>query len=230
MLDLYADKGRALPQKLTLTAIEFALIALSFFILFGGGDQLLFSAFGWPEPQAVNERRWVIFTFNAIILARMALMMFVFLKRRIPWQEVFSVPTAFALYYVGFAILVLPNPNPLGLIDWIGIALFALGCVLNTGSEWQRHIFKADPNNKGKLFTGGMFKLSMHINFFGDVVWVFAYALIAMHWVGFLIPLMLLAMFMFFNVPKLDDYLRERYGASFVAYEGKTKRLIPFVW
>jgi protein-S-isoprenylcysteine O-methyltransferase Ste14 len=51
-----------------------------------------------------------------------------------------------------------------------------------------------------------------------------------MHWVGFLIPLMLLAMFMFFNVPKLDDYLRERYGASFVAYEGKTKRLIPFVW
>lgn len=230
MLDLYADKGSALPQKLTLTAIELALIILSFFILFGGGDQWLFALLGWPEPIANAMRRFVILSFNVIILARMAVMMFVFLKRRIPWQEVFSVPLAFALYYVGFALLVLSNPNPLGTIDGIAIFLFVLGCYLNTGAELQRHIFKADPAHKGQLFTGGLFKHSMHINFFGDVVWVFAYAMIAGHWEGYLIPLMLLGMFMFFNVPKLDDYLRERYGEAFLRYEAKTKRLIPFIW
>ncbi len=229
-MDMYSNKANSFAQKTTLTLIELGLIIVSWFVLFGGGDQMLFSAFGWPEPVALEERRWVILGFNIVILMRMAVMMFVFLKRRIPWAEVGSVPMAFALYYVGFAVLVLTNPNPLGIVDWIAIGLFALGCYLNTGSELQRHFYKADPSNKGKLYTGGLFKHSMHINFFGDVVWVFAYALIAGNLIGFAIPLMLLAMFMFFNVPKLDDYLRDRYGEPFKAYEAKTKRLIPFVW
>ena len=46
MLDLYADKGNALAQKLTLTLIELSLIGLSYFILFGGGDQILFDMIG----------------------------------------------------------------------------------------------------------------------------------------------------------------------------------------
>lgn len=32
-----------------------------------------------------------------------------------------------------------------------------------------------------------------------------------------------------FNVPKLDRYLREHYGAAFADYERRTKRLIPFL-
>jgi len=230
MLDLYANKGAALPQKLTITAIELGFIGLSYFILFGGGDALLSQGFGWPNNAAPFERRLVILIFNIAILLRMGVMMFVFMKRSIPWSEAVSVPVAFALYYVGFAVLVLPNPNPLGPADWIAIGLFVLGCYLNTGSELQRYMFKLDPSNKGKIYTKGLFGLSMHINFFGDVVWVLAYALIAMHGAGFALPIMLLCMFMFFNVPKLDGYLRARYGQAFMDYEAKTKRLIPFIW
>jgi len=230
MLDLYANKGSSLPQKITITAIEFVLIGLSFYFLFGGGDALTAQLFGWPTFEQAPDRRSVIFGFNLVILVRMAFMMFYLLKRTIPWSEAFSVPAAFALYYLGFAVLVLPNGSPLDLVDWFAIALFAIGCVLNTGSELQRHIFKLNPDNKGKIYTQGMFAWSLHINFFGDVVWVFAYALIAGHLLGYLIPLMLLAMFMFFNVPKLDDYLREKYGSEFKTYEDKTKRLIPFIW
>lgn len=230
MLDLYANKSAALPQKLTITGLEVLFIGLSYFILFGGGDILLMQTFGWPGLGATLERRWVIFLFNIIILARLGVMMFVFMRRTIPWSEAFSVPVAFALYYVGFAVLVLANTNPLGWVDWLAVGLFVLGCYLNTGSELERHIFKLDANNRGKIYTGGLFQWSMHINFFGDVVWVLAYGLIAMHWVGFLLPLMLLAMFMFFNVPKLDAYLAMRYGQPFKDYAATTKRLIPFVW
>ncbi len=52
----------------------------------------------------------------------------------------------------------------------------------------------------------------MHINFFGDIVWVTAYALVAGHWLGAAIPVMLFCLFAFYNVPMLDDYLRVRYG------------------
>lgn len=230
MLDLYADKGAALPQKLTITALELLFIALSYFILFGGGDAAISNLFGWPQLDDTPDRRWVILGFNLIILARMGVMMFVFLKRQIPWSEAFSVPVAFAIYYLGFSILVLPNSAPLGLFDFIGIGIFALGCFLNTASEWQRHIFKSDPTNKDKLYTGGLFGVSMHINFFGDVLWVLGYAMIANHLIGYALPILLLIFFAFFNVPKLDTYLRERYGQPFKDYEAKTKRLIPFVW
>ncbi len=50
------------------------------------------------------------------------------------------------------------------------------------------------------------------------------------HLIGYALPLVLLSFFAFFNVPKLDDYLREQYGQPFKDYEAKTKRLIPFVW
>ncbi|MGJ8527288.1 DUF1295 domain-containing protein [Maritalea sp.] len=230
MLDLYANKSAATLPKLIITLIELALIALSFFILFGDGGTWIANILGWPVLDIIPQRRWVIFFFSIVILVRMAVMMFVFMKRAIPWSEVFSVPFAFAFYYAGFAILVLPNAAPMGWLDWVAIALFILGCYLNTGAELQRHIFKLDPSNKGKLYTGGLFGLSMHINFFGDVVWVLAYALIAMHVLGFALPLLLLAMFVFFNVPKLDEYLRQRYGQPFKDYEARTKRLIPFIW
>lgn len=230
MLDLYANKGSALPQKLTITALELGFIALSYFILFGDGDAIISSLFGWPVLENTPARRGIILAFNLIILARMGVMMFVFLKRQIPWSEALSVPVAFAIYYVGFAILVLPNSAPLGTFDYVGIGIFALGCILNTVSEWQRHIFKSDPANKGKLFTGGLFAYSMHINFFGDVLWVLGYAMIAGHLFGYALPILLLSFFAFFNVPKLDDYLRARYGQPFENYETATKRLIPFVW
>ena len=37
--------------------------------------------------------------------------------------------------------------------------------------------FKRRPENKGKLFTGGLFAVSMHPNYFGDLLWVSGYAL-----------------------------------------------------
>jgi len=229
-MELYAKKGAALPQKLAITIIELGLIGLAYFILFGGGDVFISGLFGWPVLEQPPQRRWFILLFNVIVLVRMAIMMFVFLKRQMPWAEVFSVPIAYAIYYVGFAILILPNSAGLGIWDWTGLGVFALGSYLNTASEWQRHIFKSDPANKGKLYTQGLFGVSMHINFFGDVLWVLGYAMIAGHIVGYGLTLLLLAFFMFFNVPKLDNYLRDRYREPFKKYEDKTKKLIPFIW
>ncbi|WP_424983240.1 DUF1295 domain-containing protein [Maritalea sp. S77] len=229
-MELYGSKSKSLPQKITITLIELALIGLSAWIMFGAGSAFFANLFGWTLPMEAPARYGLILAFNIIILLRMGFMMFYLMKRTLPWSEAFTVPSAFALYYVGFAILVLPNGAPLDVWGYIGVALFVLGCVLNTASELQRHIFKQDPAHKGVLYTGGLFAHSMHINFFGDIVWVAGYALVAGHWLGAVIPAMLFCLFAFYNVPMLDDYLRERYGKAFKDYEARTKKLIPFVY
>lgn len=229
-MDLYSQKTKSLPQKIIITIVEIVLIYLSYNIMFGGGEALMTALFNFELLIDIPTRRWVILTFSIIILLRMAFMMFYLLKRKMPWSECLSVPAAFALYYIGFAILVLPNGNDLGAWDWFAIALFAVGCYLNTASEYQRHVFKKDPENKGKLYTKGLFAHSMHINYFGDILWVCAYAIIAGHIFGIAIPILLVGFFALFNVPMLDNYLRDRYSPEFLEYEAKTKKLIPFIW
>ncbi len=229
-MDLYSTKGKSLPQKLLVSLIELGLIALSIYIMFGAGAQWFAGLSGFSTLAGTPDRRWIILIFSLITLARFTFMMFYLLKRKMPWSEVVSVPAAFSLYYVGFAILVLPNQNAIGIWDIFGIAVFLFGGFLNTYSELQRNWFKKDNANKGKLFTSGLFAYSLHINFFGDVLWVAGYAIIAGHLLGIAIVMLLLGFFMFGNIPMLDTYLRQKYGEAFVAYEAETKRLIPFIW
>lgn len=72
--------------------------------------------------------------------------------------------------------------------------------------------------------------LSMHINYFGDVVLFTGWALLTATIWTLGLPLLMLLMFIFMHIPPLDEYLAERYGDEFKAYQSKTKRLIPFVW
>lgn len=229
-MDLYADKAPALAQKLTTTALELAILALSGWILFGSGGLLLAQIFHFAPPEGIPARRYVVFAFSVVVLARMAFTMFYLMHRRLPWAEAAFVPIAFAVYYVGFAVLVLPADAPIGPWDYFGIGLFVLGSVLNSGAELARDRFKKRPENKGRLYTEGLFGLSMHINFFGDVLWITAYAILAHTLWAFIIPLLMLCFFAFYNVPMLDRYLAGHYGDQFTAYAGRTKRLIPFLW
>lgn len=229
-MNLYDEKGSSFAPKLVVWLLEIGLIILSGWILFGEGERWLASVFSWDIPDEIPARRYVIIGFSVIIFLRMAFMMAVLMKRKLPWSEAFTVPFAFALYYIGFAVLVLPSHAPLGMLDWFGIILFGIGCALNSWSEWQRHVFKRHTSNNGKLYTSGLFGLSMHINFFGDIVWIAAYALISQNIWSVLIVVMILLFFALFNVPMLDRYLAERYGVDFVAYAARTKKLVPYIW
>lgn len=229
-MDLYSQKSHSYPQKALTIFIELLLVILSAYFMFGGGDAWFANYINFDLAATVPTRRLVILLFSIAIFLRMTFMMFYLMKRRMPWSETLTIPGAFAIYYVGFALLVLPNQSVLNAFDYFGIAIFIWGCYLNTASEYQRHIFKLNPNNKGKLYTTGLFAQSMHINFFGDILWVFGYAIIAGNLYGYSIPILISGFFAFVNVPMLDNYLRGRYKEDFVNYEVKTKKLIPYIW
>lgn len=228
-MDLYGQKNKSLPQKIVIHLLEVVFLWLSWWILFGRGGE-------WVQQHlhirntAVTARRYIIFIFNVIIFMRMAYTMFFLVKRRIPWGESIDVPFAFAMYYIGFTLFALPGGQAVDIADYLAIGLFVTGCVLNTAGETLRDVWKKQQANKGKLYTGGFFKYSRHINYFGDLLWVTAYAIISRNWYASVIPLFLFCFFAFYNAPKLEKYLRSKYGKEFDEYAKSTSMLIPFIF
>ncbi|MCB1518094.1 MAG: DUF1295 domain-containing protein [Hyphomicrobiaceae bacterium] len=229
-MDIYSKTSASLGRKWFITSTELAFITLAALIMFGSLEPVVAGWFGWPVADHVVARRVVLIMFNLVTLARFSLMMFVFLKREVHVAELISVPVAFFLYLLVFPVLALPAQGPLDLWDGLGIALFLIGGALNTIGEAQRYAFKRDPMSKGRLFTGGLFAWSQHVNYLGDVLWVAGYAFVAHQIWGGLIPLVLLSFFVFSGIPALDKHLAEHYGEQYTDYAAKTKKLVPFVW
>ncbi len=229
-MDLYGQTSKSIPQKAVLVFLEIIIICVSYWILFGNGYQKLTSWFSETEVTGNNLRHLLLFIFNCIVFLRLLVTFFYLVKRKIPWEEAFSIPFAFAIYYIGFAMLGYKANSTVGLIDIIGISLFLTGSAFNTISELQRDKWKEQPENKGHLYTGGLFKYAIHINYFGDTMWVTGYALLTRNWYSAIIPVWLFCFFAFFNAPKLDKYLASKYGQEFKNYREKAKNLIPFLY
>ncbi|HHH49489.1 MAG TPA: DUF1295 domain-containing protein [Saprospiraceae bacterium] len=228
-MDLYSVKSKSIPQKTVIITIEILLLIFSYWILFQGGGAIILEKMGMVASNGNYQSRVIIFVFSTIVFIRMTFMMIYLLKRKIPWEESFTVPTAFALYFIGYALLVYNRTAPIDWVDYVGILVFILGSYLNTASELQRHFWKKRPENKGKLYTTGLFQHAMHINFFGDILWVAAYAMITRNYYSIAIPIFLFCLFAFWNIPALDKYLKGRYK-EFDDYSAKTKKLIPFIY
>ncbi len=226
-MDLYSQKSKSILQKTIIVLLEIFIIAVSYWILFKGGYQKIIS-----HSQGVGnaDRHIVLFVFNCIVFSRICITMFVFIKRKIPWSEAFNIPVAFALYYIGFALLGYTNSNAFGVCDIAGIILFITGSFINTYSELLRNRWKKDTSNKNHLYTKGLFKYSMHINYFGDLLWVSGYAFVTGNIYSLLIVAFLFCFFAFYNIPMLDKHLALKYEREFQEYKTGTKKLVPFIY
>lgn len=228
MTSLYNRNSGYWPSRLVLVGLETIILGISGWLLLFQGTESLNAWFHWNLPTGNSERNILLFALIAIVYFRMFITIFVLLKRSIPWEEAFTIPIAFSVYYLGIPLFSLDQA--LNGWDVLFVMIFAVGSVLNTGSEWLRDRWKRNPENSGKLYTGGMFKYSIHINYFGDLLWVLALALITRNVWALIIPLLLFGFFAFYNIPMLDRHLERKYGEAFRAYRSTTKRFIPFLY
>ena len=96
------------------------------------------------------------------------------------WGETFVWRSFLQIYMLqGAVILVVAAPillvvaQPGGGPAWsdaLGGALFALGFFFEAVGDWQLTRFKADPENRGRLMTRGLWKYTRHPNYFGEAV------------------------------------------------------------
>jgi len=222
------EHHKSLLPKCVFMATMSAAIFVSGYLMFGDTGR-----FSWLDSYEINGdfvRRVILMSCMVTYFIRLLVTTFVFLKRKLPWVETFIISFLMSLALYGFAKVGGSNQQPIGLIELVGMLLYIIGSYLNTYSEYTRHIWKKNPDNKGRLYTGGLFRYSMHVNYFGDTVLFIGFALITHSLIMLVIPFLMTANFVLFIIPTLDKYLAEKYGADFKEYAKRTKKLIPWVY
>lgn len=210
-------------QKFLLSILHAVVVTMVVWLLFAGAPP-------GTEHAATPLRRVLLCIAAFVYMVRTVAMLLVFLARSMSWGEAASVGVLIAVVQFTFAIVGGHRTAPVGMAEGVGAALYLAGSYLNSGSEWQRYRWKRDPQHSGHLYTGGLFRYAMHINYFGDVMLFTGWALMTGAPVLLIVPLLMAIGFVFFHIPALDKRLANHYGAAFTAYAARTKKLIPFVY
>ena len=109
------------------------------------------------------------------------------------------------------------------------MTLYLVGSSFNTGSELHRHLWKKHPENRGRIFTRGLFRFTRHPNYLGDLILFLGWVLMAGNLWLLIIPALMYCGFAFLNAPALDRYLAEHYGEQYTRWAADTPALIPFI-
>lgn len=79
--------------------------------------------------------------------------------------------------------------NQLGILDFIGVFIWIIGFVFESGGDIQLARFKTEPANKGKVLNTGFWHYTRHPNYFGDAAVWCGYGLICLS-AGSYVPLL----------------------------------------
>jgi steroid 5-alpha reductase family enzyme len=162
-------------------------------------------------------------------------------ERRGPGFWWFSFFSVYLLQGIIMWVVALPQwvatrstvPASLTLLDYLGLALFLVGMLFETVGDWQLTRFKADPANRGKLLTTGLWRYTRHPNYFGDaLVWwgltLIALAVPGSAWVLISPVLMTFLLVRVSGVSLLEQRLRET-KPGFADYVDRTNSFVPWI-
>ena len=172
-------------------AVSSALKTEKLFDMVGSGTFLALSAASFrPGPVATASAR------VPAMVGLWAVRLGVFLVHRVHkfggdtrFDEVKTQPVKFLGYWLLQSVWIAVTCMPMLLLDaspeaptpasgtaplaLAGAALFALGLATETVADAQKFAFKNDPANRGKFITTGLWALSRHPNYFGEIlVWL----------------------------------------------------------
>ena len=185
------------------------------------------------KPYAVDgnfDRQLILIACLFIYIIRLFFTNFVFLKRKMNWRETIVISALISIVLYSFATVGGGSKSAINIADYLGILLFLFGSWINSRSEYTRNKWKQDESNRGKLYTEGLFKYSIHINYFGDLLLFSGLAFITQSFSMFIVPLAMTLVFIFFIVPRHDKYLKQKYGEDFSEYSLNTKKLFPWIY
>lgn len=226
--------GQSVIEKTTFILGHLFIVLVCAWIIFFEGLTKLGTLFDQNWYLFDIRRSYILFACAFLYWLRHMITLFYLLVRKVEWSEVFGLLSFIAIFEIGLIILGGGALRDYSIeIDWLDIlALLFLffGSYLNSFSEIQRKWWKKDPTNKGHCYTEGLFKFSMHINYFGDTLLFTGWCLFTYNYWTLGLPILMASMFIFFHIPGLDSYLAKRYGEEFKTYAEKTKRFVPFIY
>ena len=175
-------------------------------------------------------RQIIIASCLIIYFVRLQVTVWLFQKRKWTWLETIIISSLMSFVLYSFASVGGNNKQALGAVEMVGVILYLAGSYINSHSEYFRHVWKAKKENKGRLYTEGLFSLAMHINYLGDILLFIGLAMTVHSYRLLFIPLLMAMNFVFFIIPSLDRYLDKKYQDEFRDYARKTKKLVPMLY
>jgi protein-S-isoprenylcysteine O-methyltransferase Ste14 len=227
---IYRDKTPSPTTKIALASAHLLIVVVVGWMLFGGGISRVEGLFGASRSVASELRRGALMGAAALYFMRTLITIFVFMRRRMPWSEAATIAVWVGTIDLLFAYFGGRNAAPFGMVGSVGVLMVLTGSTLNTGSELQRHLWKRRPENAGHAYTGGLFALARHINYFGDEVLFTGWVLMTGTMWLLAVPGIMACGFVFVNIPALDRYLEEHYGDEYRRYAQHVKRFVPYVY
>lgn len=136
-----------------------------------------------------------------------------------------------SLLFIGFlyalpGYLALTNPEPISKITVaVGLPLFFFGSLINASADVQK--LTAKEFGAG-LVQDNIWRFSRNINYFGDLLRYFSFAIVAGSIWAYLVPGLVTAVYLQRMLQK-EQGMTEKYP-EYQDYQQKTARLIPFIW
>lgn len=121
--------------------------------------------------------------------------------------------------------------NGLGVWEIAGSAMFLGSIVLSFVADEQMRSFRKQPENKGKIMDKGLWRISRHPNYLGEVLgwwglWFFALGVsLEYYWTG-VGALAITLLFVFISIPLMDKRSAKRRPA-YQSYMDSTPALFP---
>lgn len=119
---------------------------------------------------------------------------------------------------------------------FVGAAIWLLGFAIEATADAQKRRFRADPANRGRFITTGLWSLSRHPNYFGEITLWVGIAVITLpiltgwQYVTLISPLFVtLLLTKISGIPMLESRAKKRWGddPEYVAYVRRTSVLVP---
>ena len=137
----------------------------------------------------------------------------------------------------GLAAMTSQSQSPIDAFLIIGAAMWALGFVIEVIADRQKTRFRKDPANADKFISSGLWSISRHPNYLGEIILWIGIAVIALpvlsgwQWVTLISPIFVSFLLLKVSgVPLLENNAESRWGddPEFRQYKARTPSLIPY--
>jgi len=134
-------------------------------------------------------------------------------------------------------IIVLNSQDPLGLVFLLGFILWILGFAFEAVADKQKKSFSELPKNKDKFITQGLWSISRHPNYFGEIVLWIGIAIISLPLLsGWQFLTLVSPVFVYLlltkisGLPFLEDKAEKKWGGDkdYLEYKNNTPILVPY--